>query len=601
MKKFISLLLAASISAACGVHAFAEKEERFSDISDKNYAWAKEYIELMAEEGYINGYEDGTYRPDNEVTRLETIVLFARVMGSGKGENSDVVEYALEEYADVINSADINFGEEEVAYMLYRGALTKADVEKYLSTGKAAKPMPRQEAAAIITKAFCGEEAAKSEVLIDLDYNDAKKIDPDYSQYVYYASEMGILNGMDDGNFSPDTSVLRSQVAVMLYRTVEKMNLYIETVLVPSIDTELNNITIVDEEGADISIGYEEHTKFYKDGELMDETDFVNSSMAMLTYINSTLVYVDMFEKVIDETAKGVYQGSDTTDGITTVSIMNAETEKVSDFEISSGAVIKNESGSTVTTKNIAVGSYVEYDLTNGKIIRLEQISKTSKVTGATVKSVDIEDKLYLTISHDDEEYDGLKFVLTDEVLVYKNGDREELSKVYAGDRIEITLEYGNVTKLVAESNTNSYQGTISEIVISQQPSIKIKDGSDIESFDVIPAAVITLAGEAATLYDLRVGDSVKVTVESGVVLKIAATKGAEAGAAITGVVEYIDKSTGFIKVNGETIFCNDSTTTFITANGDKKVMKDLSEGDVVSVRGSLKIGTYTASLIVIE
>ena len=36
----------------------------------------------MAEQGYINGYEDGTYRPDNEVTRLETILLFARAMGS---------------------------------------------------------------------------------------------------------------------------------------------------------------------------------------------------------------------------------------------------------------------------------------------------------------------------------------------------------------------------------------------------------------------------------------------------------------------------------------------------------------------------------------
>lgn len=601
MKKFISLLLAASISAACGVQAFAEKEERFSDISDKNYAWAKEYIELMAEEGYINGYEDGTYRPDNEVTRLETIVLFARVMGSGKGENSDIVEYALEEYADVINSADINFGEEEVAYMLYRGALTKADVEKYLSTGKAAKPMPRQEAAAIITKAFCGEEAAKSEVLIDLDYNDAKKIDPDYSQYVYYASEMGILNGMDDGNFSPDTSVLRSQVAVMLYRTVEKMNLYIETVLVPGIDTELNNITIVDEEGADVAIGYEDHTKFYKDCELMDETDFVNSSMAMLTYINSTLVYVDMFEKVIDETVKGIYQGSDTTDGITTVSIMNAETEKVSDFEISSGAVIKNESGSTVAIKNIVMGSYVEYDLTNGKIIRLEQISKTSRITGAKVKSVDIEDDLYLTISHDDEEYDGLKFVLTDDVLVYKNGDREDLSKVYAGDRIEITLEYGKVTKIVAESNTSTYQGTISEIVISHQPSIKIKDGSDIESFEVLTTAAITVGGENAELYDLRVGDSVKITVESGVVLKIAATKGAQASATIDGVVEVKNASRGFIIVNGETIFCKDADTTFITANGEKKVMKDLNEGDNVSIRGSLQNGAYTASLVIIE
>lgn len=35
----------------------------------------------MAGKGFISGYEDNTFRPDNDVTRLEALSLFARSNG----------------------------------------------------------------------------------------------------------------------------------------------------------------------------------------------------------------------------------------------------------------------------------------------------------------------------------------------------------------------------------------------------------------------------------------------------------------------------------------------------------------------------------------
>ena len=599
MKKILSFVLALAVTAAGGVQAFAQGN--FSDISAPKYEWAKDYIVDMAEQGYINGYEDGTYRPDNEVTRLETILLFARAMGSNKSANKEIVKLAKEKYADVVEASGISFGQDEVSYMLFRGILTEEDIEKYLSNGKAVVAMPRQEAAAIITKAMCGEAAAKAEVLTDTDYTDAKEIDSAYSQYVFYVSEKGIMNGMDDGSFAPNNSVLRSQIAVMLSRTVDKMNLYIETVMVSGIDATNNNITIVDNEEAEVLVGYNDNTKFYDGAKSIKDTDFVELSNATLTYINNELVFVDMLEKNTSLTKKGVYQGSVTENGSTIVTIKPDGQSKAVDYDLSANAKLIADSGSINHIRNLAINSYVEYDVVNDIVTRVEQINKTKVISEAVIESIGIEDDLYLVISHKDKTYDGMKFVLTDKVVVYKNNDVENLSKLYKGDRVTITLEYGEVAKIVAVSNTKTYEGTISEVVISQHPVLKVKVSGNIVEYDIVPNIAITVDGQEGTLYDLRVGDNVKITTESGAVLKIATIAGAISTEPVTGVVEVVNTSKGFIKINGETIFCKDSTTTIITSGGTAKTMKNLEVGMTVSVRGSMQNGAYNASLIIIE
>lgn len=56
-----------------------EKEtERFSDIGAH---WAKGVIAAFTDRGYLKGYEDGTFRPDSEITRAEFVTLMNRVIG----------------------------------------------------------------------------------------------------------------------------------------------------------------------------------------------------------------------------------------------------------------------------------------------------------------------------------------------------------------------------------------------------------------------------------------------------------------------------------------------------------------------------------------
>lgn len=49
---------------------------RFTDVPDTH--WASGAIEHGANKGYINGYEDGTFRPSGNITRAEFCAIVAR-------------------------------------------------------------------------------------------------------------------------------------------------------------------------------------------------------------------------------------------------------------------------------------------------------------------------------------------------------------------------------------------------------------------------------------------------------------------------------------------------------------------------------------------
>ena len=53
-------------------------EASFTDIQDH---WAKSSIEILYAAGYINGYTDGTFKPDQNITRAEMVYLINAVEG----------------------------------------------------------------------------------------------------------------------------------------------------------------------------------------------------------------------------------------------------------------------------------------------------------------------------------------------------------------------------------------------------------------------------------------------------------------------------------------------------------------------------------------
>ncbi|MCH5186322.1 MAG: S-layer homology domain-containing protein, partial [Oscillospiraceae bacterium] len=74
--------------AICNAFAIASnsKSTSKSKMSDMNEHWSKGYVDALVKAKYINGYEDGTFRPDNYITRAEAVAILNRAIGRTANE-----------------------------------------------------------------------------------------------------------------------------------------------------------------------------------------------------------------------------------------------------------------------------------------------------------------------------------------------------------------------------------------------------------------------------------------------------------------------------------------------------------------------------------
>ena len=73
----------------------------FDDIANH---WAKDEISVAANNGWVNGYKDGSFRPQNNITRAETMSLVNRVLN----RNPETAEDLLPDMITFTDNADTN-------------------------------------------------------------------------------------------------------------------------------------------------------------------------------------------------------------------------------------------------------------------------------------------------------------------------------------------------------------------------------------------------------------------------------------------------------------------------------------------------------------
>ncbi len=73
------------------ISRFADLDVNTKTFSDISGHWAQKYIELAAGNGWINGYKDGTFRPDEKIIRAETFAMINRVLGRVTENVSDLL------------------------------------------------------------------------------------------------------------------------------------------------------------------------------------------------------------------------------------------------------------------------------------------------------------------------------------------------------------------------------------------------------------------------------------------------------------------------------------------------------------------------------
>ena len=181
------------------------------------------------------------------------------------------------------------------------------------------------------------------------------------------------------------------------------------------------------------------------------------------------------------------------------------------------------------------------------------------------------------------------------------------MDEIYSGDKVTLTLEYGVIIKVAATSNKYTKEGTIKSITYSDRPSIQVAIAGEVKEFEVPNSCTIVTGQSNGTLYDFRVGDKVKLTLDSNAVTKIEVVSTAVSTGSIVGKVQSVNSSYGFISVLtddstvAQTVFCRDNTTKFLNATtGDTLKMSKVKEGDTVQVNGSYSNGAFVAKVVLV-
>ena len=102
---------------AAVLHRIAQAEGLFGEtgtasvqLSDIDGHWAHDDIMALAANGIVQGYGDGAFRPDDDVTRAETVVMLSRLFGRTDEFNADKTFTDVPEthwaYAYIMNAAN---------------------------------------------------------------------------------------------------------------------------------------------------------------------------------------------------------------------------------------------------------------------------------------------------------------------------------------------------------------------------------------------------------------------------------------------------------------------------------------------------------------
>ena len=75
MKRILALALCAAIMLSSCIIASADIA--FSDLPSGH--WAYSYVATLVGDGTINGFEDGTFRPEKSLTRAELSTIVWRI------------------------------------------------------------------------------------------------------------------------------------------------------------------------------------------------------------------------------------------------------------------------------------------------------------------------------------------------------------------------------------------------------------------------------------------------------------------------------------------------------------------------------------------
>ena len=206
MKKIISFILTVTMMLTA-VSVFA------ADASQKTYPqsfwdvpkdhWAFEYIAELTNRGVISGYEDGSYRPNNTVTRAEWAKIMVLAAGLPTSDNNVYFTDMQNHWANIYVNTAKN----------YLAAYTDG-------TFKPDQAAVREDVTVSLVK-LKGYDINNVDYSYLSQFKDTNSISNSLKAYVAVAIQNNLISGFDDNTFRGQDTLTRAEAATLLWKAFQ--------------------------------------------------------------------------------------------------------------------------------------------------------------------------------------------------------------------------------------------------------------------------------------------------------------------------------------------------------------------------------------------
>lgn len=225
MRFWSTLLISSMLMLTLAGTSFAEdqpeedREELELEFNDADEAsWAVQAIGLMKSQEILSGYEDGNFRPNKPVSRVEAVVAAVRLMG----REDEAKAVAADSKLTFADASDI-----DKKYKWAKGYIIVALEQGLFDTSETKldpqKPASRVWVSALLVKALGLEDEALALMTTVPEFKDVSAIPAGSIGYVNIAVQEGIVTGYPDETFKPNKNVTRAELASLLVRTNDSL------------------------------------------------------------------------------------------------------------------------------------------------------------------------------------------------------------------------------------------------------------------------------------------------------------------------------------------------------------------------------------------
>ncbi len=505
-------------------------------FSDLQGHWAEKVVARAAALDFISGYPDGQFRPEQEITQIEILVLFMRA----EGFNFDKVS------TQKITDKNINLQVKTPVIPWGQSYLDKAAENQFLSTEEAASFNPdalatRAQVAALLGRMLLlpisdqTSASAEKGVFSDLDL-----CSPAYLPYIMSIADAKIMTGFQDGTFGPNLGIKRCEAAAVLSNLMDQgwakvpgdrsLPGWVKQLSQQKSDLEIEVVSLQGTQKVKLA----PDVQCFKGDQECQPREAVDYRVEVLLNSKKQAAFINLLEKrnnvasdeQITGTVKSVALGKDS---LLVISDLDCQERCL---PLSWGAEIDSsvKGGSTKGFASLKPLTFVKVFLTDGQVTRVSLL-ETKNISGIVGKLA--ASRLYLGGKTSKSETPAWFNYWDRARVVDKNGVKT--GDVVRGDNVKITyldpipgeiydeipLEIMISSRSVMKKVSGEVQGTGSSGGLDQ--IILKKD----KVYSIDPTAITYLLDGTNTNFSvIQIGDKVDLQVDgAGIVMKVTIVK----------------------------------------------------------------------------